>query len=97
MKTINLKEFDVFTDITKKQRVRCDVRKSVANMLYNQMHGIEALNLALMIYKSEGKLVVSDDDLRTLLLAFEQFGTPALIEALAAQIKELNTPTEKTE
>lgn len=50
MKTINLKEFDVFTDITKKQRVRCDVRKSVANMLYNQMHGIEALNLALMIY-----------------------------------------------
>lgn len=50
-----------------------------------------------MIYKSEGKLVVSDDDLRTLQLAFEQFGTPALIEALAAQIKELNTPTEKTE
>ena len=81
MKTINLKEFDVFTDITKKQRVRCDVRKSVANMLYNQMHGIEALNLALMIYKSEGKLVVSDDDLRTLQLAFEQFGTPALIGA----------------
>ncbi|WP_302283780.1 hypothetical protein [Alistipes shahii] len=97
MKTINLKEFDVFTDITKKQRVRCDVRKSVANMLYNQMHGIEALNLALMIYKSEGKLVVSDDDLRTLQLAFKQFGTPALIEALAAQIKELNTPTDKTE
>lgn len=97
MKTINLKEFDVFTDITKKQRARCDVRKSVANMLYNQMHGIEALNLALMIYKSEGKLVVSDDDLRTLQLAFEQFGTPALIEALAAQIKELNTPTDKTE
>lgn len=97
MKTINLKEFDVFTDITKKQRARCDVRRSVANMLYNQMHGIEALNLALMIHKSEGELAVSDDDLRILQRAFEQFGTPALIEALATQIKELNTPTDKTE
>lgn len=47
MKKVNLKEFDVFTDISKRQRVRCDMRRSVANLLYNQMHGIEALNLAL--------------------------------------------------
>ena len=35
MKKINLKEFDVFTDISKRQRVRCDMRRSVANLLYN--------------------------------------------------------------
>ena len=51
MKKINLKEFDVFTDISKRQRVRCDMRRSVANLLYNQMHGIEALNLALTIQR----------------------------------------------
>ena len=64
MKKINLKEFDVFTDITKRQRVRCDMRRSVANLLYNQMHGIEALNLALMIHRSDGELSVSDEEVR---------------------------------
>ena len=60
MKKINLKEFDVFTDISKRQRVRCDMRRSVANLLYNQMHGIEALNLALTIHRSEGELSLID-------------------------------------
>lgn len=73
MKKINLKEFDVFTDISKRQRVRCDMRRSVANLLYNQMHGIEALNLALTIHRSEGELSVSDDDLRMLQTAVERF------------------------
>ncbi|WP_418981732.1 hypothetical protein [Alistipes sp.] len=96
MKQINLKEFDVFTDITKRQRVRCDMRRSVANLLYNQMHGIDALNLALMIHNSDGVVSVTDDELRVLRTAVEQFGTPALIDALAEHIKEYNNP-EKNE
>ena len=96
MKKVNLKEFDVFTDISKRQRVRCDMRRSVANLLYNQMHGIEALNLALTIHRSEGELSVSDDDLRMLQTAVERFGTPALIDAFAEHVKEYNE-TPKTE
>ena len=88
MKKINLKEFDVF--ISKRQRVRCDVRRSVANLLYNQMHGIEALNLALTIHRSDGELPVSDDDLHMLQTAVERFGTPALIDAFAEHVKEYN-------
>ena len=57
------------------------MRRSVANLLYNQMHGIEALNLALTIHRSEGELSVSDD---------ERFGTPALIDAFAEHVKEYN-------
>ena len=94
MKKVNLKEFDVFTDISKRQRVRCDMRRSVANLLYNQMHGIEALNLALTIHRSEGEL--SDDDLRMLQTAVERFGTPALIDAFAEHVKEYNE-TPQTE
>jgi hypothetical protein len=96
MKKINLKEFDVFTDISKRQRVRCDMRRSVANLLYNQMHGIEALNLALTIHRSEGELSVSDDDLRMLQTAVERFGTPALIDAFAEHVKKYNE-TPQTE
>lgn len=95
MKQINLKEFDVFTDISKRQRVRCDMRRSVANLLYNQMHGIDALNLALMIHNSDGVLSITDDELRILQTAVEQFGTPALIDALGEHVKEYNN--HKTE
>lgn len=66
------------------------MRRSVANLLYNQMHGIEALNLALTIHRSEGELSVSDDDLRMLQTAVERFGTPALIDAFAEHVKEYN-------
>lgn len=66
------------------------MRRSVANLLYNQMHGIEALNLALTIHRSEGELSVSDDDLRMLQTAVERFGTSALIDAFAEHVKEYN-------
>lgn len=72
------------------------MRRSVANLLYNQMHGIEALNLALTIHRSEGELSVSDDDLRMLQTAVERFGTPALIDAFAEHVKEYNE-TPQTE
>lgn len=66
------------------------MRRSVANLLYNQMHGIEALNLALTIHRSDGELPVSDDDLHMLQTAVERFGTPALIDAFAEHVKEYN-------
>lgn len=90
MKKINFMKFDVFTDISKRQRVQCDMRRSVANLLYNQMHGIEALNLALKVHNSEGALSINDDELRILKDAVERFGTPALIDALSEHIKEYN-------
>ncbi|WP_297607133.1 hypothetical protein, partial [uncultured Alistipes sp.] len=66
MKTVDLKELEIFTDISKRQQVRCDVRRDIANLIYREMHGIEALNLALAIYKSDGKVEITDDELRIL-------------------------------
>ena len=78
MKTVDLKELEIFTDISKRQQVRCDVRRDIANLIYCEMHGIEALNLALAIYKSDGKVEITDDELRILISAVERFGTAAL-------------------
>lgn len=69
MKTVDLKELEIFTDISKRQQVRCDVRRDIANLIYCEMHGIEALNLALAIYKSDGKVEITDDELRILISA----------------------------
>ena len=90
MKTVDLKELEIFTDISKRQQVRCDVRRDIANLIYCEMHGIEALNLALAIYKSDGKVEITDDELRILISAVERFGTAALIDALASQVAMLN-------
>lgn len=94
MKKINFMKFDVFTDISKRQRVQCDMRRSVANLLYNQMHGIEALNLALKVHNSEGVLSVTGDELRILKDAVERFGTPALIDAFAEHVAAHNENPE---
>ena len=90
MKTVNLKEMEIFTDISKRQQVRCDIRRDIANLIYREMHGIEALNLALAIYKSDGKMEITDDELRILTSAVERFGTATLIDALANQVATLN-------
>ncbi len=95
MKTVDLKELEIFTDISKRQQVRCDVRRDIANLIYREMHGIEALNLALAIYKSDGKVEITDDELRILTSAVERFGTAALIDALASQVTTLNQTTKK--
>lgn len=95
MKTINLKELEIFTDISKRQQVRCDIRRDLANLIYREMHGIEALNLALTIHKSDGKVEITDDELRILTNAVERFGTAALIDALASQVAILNPIQEK--
>ena len=95
METVDLKELEIFTDISKRQQVRCDVRRDIANLIYREMHGIEALNLALAIYKSEGKEEITDDELRIIISAFERFGTAALIDALASQVATLNQTTKK--
>jgi len=95
MKTINLKELEIFTDISRRQQVRCDVRRDLANLIYREMHGIEALNLALTIHKSNGKVEITDDELRILTGAVERFGTAALIDALASQVAALNPTTQE--
>ena len=95
MKTVDLKELEIFTDISKRQQVRCDVRRDIANLIYCEMHGIEALNLALAIYKSDGKVEITDDELRILISAVGCCGTAALIDALASQVATLNQTTKK--
>lgn len=95
MKKVNLKELEIFTDISRRQQVRCDVRRDVANLIYREMHGVEALNLALTIYKSDGEVEIPDDELRILTSAVERFGTAALIDALASQVAMLNSTTKE--
>ena len=95
MKKLNFKEFSIYAGIDKKVKVRCDMRRNIADLLYTQVHGIEAHNLAFTIFRSEGVIEVTDGELSILKSAIERFGTGSIIDALTDHIAELNSTKEE--
>ena len=53
MKALNLKEFKLFTDISRAGHIVVDARKEFANAIYMGMNGIVAHDLAFRILHSE--------------------------------------------
>ena len=50
MKALNLKEFKLFTDISRAGHIVVDARKEFANAIYMGMNGIVAHDLASVSY-----------------------------------------------
>ena len=62
MKALNLKEFKLFTDISRAGHIVVDARKEFANAIYMGMNGIVAHDLAFRILHSEGGIEVSEEN-----------------------------------
>ena len=60
---INFKQFPVYTDITHETREAADVKNSLANTIYMNVPGIAAHVLAEKIFKSEGEMDLSIEDI----------------------------------
>lgn len=60
--TINFKEFKQFEDITQTKTVCFDARKPFADLMYKNINGIVAHDLALRIYRSEGDMELTDEE-----------------------------------
>lgn len=86
MKKINLKEFGYYADITKRQQIRRDARREIADLLYGKVQGIVAHDLAFKIYRSEGEIEVSDEEAQLLVRVFEHFTTGVFIDGLMDQL-----------
>lgn len=87
MKTINFKNFEMFDNISKKTTSIVDLREEVADNLYKGANGIAALNLALKIFESSGKLELTDEEYG-ILEALAMTGTPRFIESFRANLKK---------
>lgn len=88
MARINFKEFEMPTDITRKQTVKGDARESFANLLYTRATGIRMHALAMKIYESTGAEDYSAEEVRTMRQAAEQWCVPAFIDGLDMQIND---------
>lgn len=85
--TIDFQHFKSFTDITNAATIEVDIRKDFADLMYKNMNGIEAHDLALRIYRSEGDMEVSDSDV-SLIKALASKATPIFYDSILANIKE---------
>ena len=78
---INFEDVGIYTDIERKTMVRLDMKKKIANDLYNHGQGIAFHALALKIYNSHGEIELSGEEYNLLMDYARQMCTPAAIDA----------------
>lgn len=84
---INFEDIGIYTDIERKTMVRLDMKKKIANDLYNHGQGIAFHALALKIYNSQGEIELSEEEYNLLMDYVRQMGTPAAIDAFESYNK----------
>lgn len=85
---IDFKHFTVPTGINGLHKRTGDARESFADIIYTMVNGIRAHALAMKIYKSDGAVEYTDDEVRLMKGLAERYCTPAFIEGLRAQIQK---------
>lgn len=87
MNSINFKELEIYTDITKTHSVKVDARKDLSNILYNGSTGIVAHAVALKIYNSDGTIELTDEEKALVLDTVGKYCTPAFIDCVKTQLE----------
>ena len=87
MKVVNFKKFEMYEDISQTRTISVDVRQEFADNLYKQGHGIEALDLAMRIYKTDGPVEFNKHEF-AVLEEFVLFGTPRFIESFKINVRD---------
>lgn len=83
---MNFKEFGIYTGISRKNRQVGDARESFADLLYLHANGIRAHALALKIYRSEGFVGYTDDEIALIRETAYKYCLPNFIDGLEDQL-----------
>lgn len=86
-KTIDFRHFKVFTDISQKESNEVDIAFQVADLLYKKSNGIVAHDLAHRIYKADGPVEFTQEELDALKPFVEENFTPLFIDSYNANIQ----------
>lgn len=86
MAKINFKQFKLFTDITQERTRTVDVSRDFADILYQQGSGIVTHDLALRIYRSEGEMELTDEEVSLIQRFAQQVCRPAFIDSIDANL-----------
>lgn len=87
MRSIDFKNFRMFKDIEQKDTVTLDARKDFADLIYRNINGIAAHDLALRIYRSEGDMELKEEEYN-ICLEIAQAARPIFYDSFMANISE---------
>lgn len=85
MKTINFKEFRMFTDIRQVDNIIIDYSVDFADLIYKNSNGIMPHDIAMRIYKSDGPIPFTDEEFN-FLQEFVKGMTPIFQDSFAANV-----------
>lgn len=88
MARIDFTRIEVYADLTKQRTVAVDMRKTVANALYQQGAGLACHALAMKIWNGKGEQEFDADECSIITRLVEQGCTPAVIDAFHALVGE---------
>ena len=81
MKKIDFQHFKLSVGIATNDTVMVDVREELANLIYNNVSGIAALEVARKIYKSEGETEYDEMEIKTLTEVVDNICFAAIVDA----------------
>lgn len=87
MAKIDFKNFKAYTDISQTNTIEQDVRKDFSDMLYKNLNGVVAHDVALRIYHSDGPVEFNDEEL-SIIIEFSKSLTPLFQDSLLFNVKE---------
>lgn len=88
MKSIDFKNFRAYNDISHRTTTTADIRRDFADLIYKNMNGIVAHDLALRIYRSEALVVVNEEEEKIIMQLAEK-GLPIFIDSLRDNMSEI--------
>lgn len=81
MKSIDFKNFKQYNDISHETTTIVDIRRGFADIMYKNMNGIVAHDLALRIYRSEEPVTLNEEE-EKIVMQLAENGLPIFMDSL---------------
>ena len=78
----NLENVEVYTSIDKSSCQVINLRKNIANLIYNQGNGLEGVALSTKMWNSDGDIDYSEREVEIIRSVVERCCAPCVIEAV---------------
>lgn len=93
MKQIDFKNFRQYDDISHETTTTVDIRHGFADLLYKNVNGIAAHNLAFRIYRTEEPVTLNEEE-EKIVLQLAENGLPIFMDSLKDNLVTMNEDSQ---
>ncbi|MCM1216505.1 MAG: hypothetical protein NC209_03835 [Alistipes sp.] len=85
MKQIDFKNFRQYDDISHETTTTVDIRRAFADLMYKNMNGVAAHDLAFRIYRAAEPITLNEEE-ETIIMRLAENGLPIFMDSLKANL-----------